>query len=471
MNRAVEGSLRDRLRALGAEPDQERFLIAWSGGPDSTCLLSMAVEEGLDVVAAHLDHGQRHGSDVEQRSLLNLAESWGVAMVPGRADVPLMAQQAGLGLEEAGRLARQNFLERARLATGCRWILTGHTRDDQAETVLFRLVRGSGLTGVSGVPPRRDPYLRPLLDITRAQTEEYCASRGIPVVRDASNDNEAFARVRLRKRVLPELRAINPRADEHIAAFAEHVREEDRFLDAMAAAALERSEVVLNGSLRFLTIDSEAAFDQGRLAGEPAVLRRRAVRLVVRALGGHIEAGHLAAMDSAWQGGVGSLTTPGYSVDVTWDGAQIRFAKRDSIEPFRENLETPGVLEAASLGWQIEVLRSSGEPPRTADRLTVGLSQRAIEGQLYIRSVGAGDKMRPLGAPGRRLLSDILADQGLTRMARRRLPIVCDLLGPVWIPGGPIEERVRVKDGEPFWLVRLSQLNATDGKLAPSNDR
>ena len=446
------------MRALGADPARERFLIAWSGGADSTCLLRLAVEEGLDVVAAHLDHGQRDGSAEEQRALIALSESWGVSMVPGRADVPLMAQQAGIGIEEAGRLARQNFLERARLATECRWILTGHTRDDQAETVLFRLIRGSGLTGVSGVPPRRDPYLRPLLDLTRAQTAEFCAARGIEVVHDVGNEDEAFSRVRLRKRVLPELRVINPRADEHIASFADLAREEDQFLDAMAAAALERTEVALNGALRFLTIDAEAAFDQGGLAAEPAVLRRRAVRLVVQALGGHVEAGHLAAVESAWDGGIGSLTTPGEEVEVTWDGERIRFAKREEVEPYRENLETPGVMEAVSLGWQIEVLASSGEPPRSEDRLTVGLSQQAIEGQLHIRPAGTGDKMRPLGAPGRRLLSDILAEQGLTRMARRRLPIVCDLLGPVWIPGGPIEDRARVRDGEPFWLMRFGRL-------------
>ncbi|MBX3096772.1 MAG: tRNA lysidine(34) synthetase TilS [Fimbriimonadaceae bacterium] len=446
-------SLTDQVAVLGVNPDGTRFLVAWSGGRDSTCLLHACVAEGLDVVAAHLDHQQRSGSEEEQARLGAIAESWGVPFLPGRANVPLMAEQGKMGLEEAGRLARQNFLERARIGTDCQWILTGHTLDDQVETILFRLARGTGLRGLGGIPARRDPYLRPLLKARRSETVSYCEQLGVELVEDESNSDLTFSRARIRARVRPELSLVNPAADEHIAALAELVGEEDRFLDGMAAAAMERCEISLNAHLRFLTDDCEVALGAPAFRAEPLVLQKRGIRLVLATLGAQPEAHHI---ETILREGTGSITTPLPSVVVKWDQDRLHFSVKSVDEPYRQSVPVPGELEAQGFGWTLTISHGSGAFPRDPNRLTTGVAKSKVQGEIYLRPFGTGDKMCPLGAPGRRLLSDILSEMHLTEAAKRRLPILCDMVGPVWVPGGPIEDRVKIEDGEPFWLCRLA---------------
>src|SRR5262249_8194209 len=162
-------------------------------------------------------------------------------------------------------------------------IATAHTRTDHIETVLLNLSRGAGLNGMAGIPAKRENIVRPLLIFTREQTRGYCSDRGFWFHDDPANEDLSFSRARVRHRILPDLRATNPAAEQAISKLAEIADEEDRFLNGMAAAALEQSEAPLNGQLGFLTTDCEAAFDRDKLLGLPSVLFRRAVRLACQA--------------------------------------------------------------------------------------------------------------------------------------------------------------------------------------------
>src|SRR5215218_3648090 len=231
----------------------ERVLVAVSGGADSTALL-LALEElkrvgllDVDLTAAHLDHGLR-GEDGagDARWVERLARAYGFECVSGRASVSERAREARDNLEQAARRARYEFLAGAARAQGARAVLAAHTLDDQAETVLLRLLRGSGAEGLGGMPPERTleacggVYLRrPLLTwARRADTEGYCRERGVEFRADAMNDDERFARVRVRRKLLPLLETFNPRAAEALGRTASLLHEDSAVLDQLAAALL-----------------------------------------------------------------------------------------------------------------------------------------------------------------------------------------------------------------------------------------
>ncbi|HEX7312390.1 MAG TPA: tRNA lysidine(34) synthetase TilS [Pyrinomonadaceae bacterium] len=264
----------------------ERVLVAVSGGADSTALL-LALEElkrvgllGVDLTAAHLDHGLRGESAAgDARWVERLAHELGFECVVGRAAVAERARETRDNLEQTARRARYEFLAHAARECGARAVLAAHTLDDQAETVLLRLLRGSGAEGLGGMAPERtleeggEVYLRrPLLAwARRAETEGYCRERGVEVRKDPMNDDEEFARVRARRKLLPLLSTFNPRAAEALARTAALLREESAALDGLAAALLEEARAKETADASTLKVEA--------LANAAPALRRRALRL------------------------------------------------------------------------------------------------------------------------------------------------------------------------------------------------
>lgn len=247
----------------------EAALVAVSGGADSAALL-LALSElsgagllGVSLTAAHLDHGLRgERAREDARWVEELARTLGVGCVVGRAQVASMASARRDNLEQAARRARYEFLASAAREAGAHAVLVAHTLDDQAETVLLRLLRGSGAEGLAGMAEERvldergeidaggEVLLRrPLLAwARRADTEGYCRERGIEPRADEMNEDERFARVRVRRRLLPLLETFNPRAPEAIARAASLLRQDSEALDALAAGLLEEARAGVRGS-------------------------------------------------------------------------------------------------------------------------------------------------------------------------------------------------------------------------------
>ncbi len=405
-------------------------------------------------MAGHLHHGQRPEAEIELKLCEAFCGELGIPFLSGRADVPLMASEMQIGLEEAGRHARYAFFSQAAFRLECSLIATAHTRSDHIETVLLNLTRGAGLQGLGGIPERRDNIVRPLLPFSREETRAYCEERGFWFHDDPANSDLSFSRARIRHRVIPDLRIINPNADSAIARCAEIAREEDHFLNGMAASALEQSEILLNGELSFLTADVEVAFDRAKLTSVPDVLFRRCMRLAFGALGAPIEHEQsLAISEGVQQKPKGSVTADGGEVVAEWDDDRIGLRKLLPTVPFRYGLTLPGETESEEFGWKFTAFEASpSEDPSERSSFRVELDSRKIQGSLYFRTANDGDLMQPLGFAGRRKLADILSESGLTVAARRRLPIVCDMIGPVWAPGVCLSERVR-KDPETQFVV------------------
>ncbi len=217
-------------------------LVAVSGGRDSVCLLHylarLGTARGFSVAAAHLDHGQRPTAARDVAFVQSLCRTLDVPCHVGRADVPALARELGVGVEEAGRRARYEFLERTADEIGAARIATAHHAGDQAETVLLHLLRGAGPEGCAGSRPCADGCPPPAPD-TRAEIEAYLTAHGLGHVEDETNDSMDFTRNRLRQEAWPLLAQLHPAPERSIARAAAILRRENDFMDRLARSYLE----------------------------------------------------------------------------------------------------------------------------------------------------------------------------------------------------------------------------------------
>jgi tRNA(Ile)-lysidine synthase len=320
---AFAGALLKEWKRLGLPAAGERVLVAVSGGADSVALV-LAMDElmkegrlGIEVTVAHLDHGLRGKAGREDaRWVEALAEKLEFEVVLGRVSVRERAVLANDNLEQAARRARYEFLAEAAATCGARVVLTGHTMDDQAETVLLRLMRGSGAEGLGGMEAVRalDESLslllaRPMLAwARRSETEGYCRERGVRFRADEMNEDESFARVRVRRKLLPLMESFNPRVVAALARSAQLLREDACVLKSAAEELLRRAseEGKTKESAGGASITASLSVDI--LKDAPLSLRRRALRLWL-ALGRgdarRLELVHLAGVEKLLADGRG----------------------------------------------------------------------------------------------------------------------------------------------------------------------
>lgn len=226
-------------------PRGATVLVACSGGPDSLALLlglaELAPRAGLRLAVAHLDHGLRPASAADARSVARRAATLGLSLHAERIDAGRRLQERGLSGEAGLRRLRREFLEQARQASGADFVALGHTADDQAETVLLRLARGTGIRGLGGMRPRRGRVLRPLLAVSRGEVAEFLRVRGVRARQDESNRDVRLSRNRIRHRVLSELRQLNPQVAEAMGETAARLAELHALLERLGRRGYERA--------------------------------------------------------------------------------------------------------------------------------------------------------------------------------------------------------------------------------------
>lgn len=263
----------------------DTVLVACSGGPDSMALLHLSLElgedEGFATAVAHFNHGLRPRAAADERFVQAAALKLDLPFFAGRADVRALARARCIGVEEAGRQARYAFLERAAVEAGAARIATGHTLNDQAETVLLRLFRGTGPMGLSGIPARRGPsIIRPLLGLDRGDVLSYLADRGIAFRRDETNRDTDILRNRIRHNLIPYLeRGFDPSVTRSLARLARIAADEEAWLDATAASRLKK---MMGGTPASPTLDAAA------LRRLPPALARRVVRAFILLIKGDL---------------------------------------------------------------------------------------------------------------------------------------------------------------------------------------
>jgi tRNA(Ile)-lysidine synthase len=362
----------------------ERVVVAVSGGPDSLALLSVLREIvpafPLHLTVAHFDHGWRTDSQADSDLVASMAAAWGYDFRTARAadDIP--------HTENAARSARYAFLRRTAAETDSTAIALGHTRDDQVETLLLHLLRGSGSKGLGAMRRRDGDLARPLLDISRSEIEAYLAQLHLTPIRDATNDDARFTRNRLRQQVMPAIDAFDPAARDLLARTADILSEEDRFIEAQLTA-----------------LPDDIATNRDAFARLPPALQRRVIRRLVPDAG-FLEVERLRRGDAPAP--PEAVTTPAPRLAVkTCTCNPTTFKARDPV----------GHLDADLV------------------RLPLAVGNRK-----------PGDRMRALGLAQPKRLQDILVDAHVPRHLRDMLPLVSDVEEIVWIPGVTIAESKRV---------------------------
>jgi tRNA(Ile)-lysidine synthase len=312
---ALIQQVRRTIRRYDLLPAGSRVLVGLSGGSDSvavTRILLELAEHGDFTVAglAHLNHGLRSSATRDEAFCREFAQRVGLALLVEHAAVRDFAASESLSIEDAARRLRYAFLERAAAEMEADRIAVGHTQDDQAETVLLKLMRGAGLRGLGGIYPRRGTVIRPLLDVTRDDLRAYLQSRAETWIDDETNQDLANPRNRIRHRVLPELdRALEGSARAAISRAAALIREDGQWLDAL-------------GEERFLTLaqSTEAGleFDVRSLAETPVPVLRRVLLQALRATGRNREIGleHVEAVAALLNGARGGVDVPGTRVEL-----------------------------------------------------------------------------------------------------------------------------------------------------------
>ena len=410
------------------------MLLAVSGGPDSIALLhlvhSLAEENQWRPLAAHFDHGIRAGSGEEARQVVDWTETLGLECRVGVPSRALLARQAQL------RAARYSFLHEVAEEEGVDRIATAHHADDQAETVLFRILRGTGVRGLAGIPERRGVIVRPLLGFWREELESYLQDAGIAYLTDPSNVDPRWARALIRTRVLPALEsAWDGPVRERLVQVAHSARRTDRALLAQARQALKRSDVRKDGrGFRFV----RASFARYHPAVQARALAFLAERLNVRLSRG----GTRVAVEFIKGGRSGASVDVGGGLELRrefeelWLGTSAAERVSSTVR-----IEAPGAGEGSLklAGRGFRVTWAPGEQravggPREDEQDSYSLGQEDASWPLEVRSWLPGDRIRLRG--GSRKLKRLFGDRRIPLSERGRIPVLSDAEGRVlWVRG------------------------------------
>jgi tRNA(Ile)-lysidine synthase len=445
------------LREAGIAPG-DRLVVAVSGGVDSMGLLDLLVQLGrrlpLKLHVAHVHHGLRgRAADREAALVIATAARHGLGVTLCHLDP--RERPRGASLEMWARAGRYACLEAVSARVRAVAIATAHTRNDQAETVLLNLLRGTGPRGLAGIPPVRPRVVRPLLDVARPELEAYAAARRVPFRQDASNASPAFRRNRVRHRLLPQLAAeYNPRLAESLAALARQLREDEDVLSGQAAALAARLVSVRAGLLRL---------ERARLRQVAPALSRRVFQAAV-AQAGRGRVGltrrHLAGLARLLTE-AGTVRLPG-GLEARVCGAEL------VIGPGAQAAGAPAPAGAVPLrlgawaswpplGCRLRVRQVAGPRPARSlrDRWRALLGPELLRAPLSLRGWRPGDRFRPLGLAGRKKLQDFFVDAKVPREERGRLPLLLSGDRIAWVVGHRVAEEFRWPGRGPACVVEV----------------
>jgi len=425
----------------------DRVLAACSGGPDSVALTSLLLklrdEMPVEILVAHFDHKMRPEAGEDEAFVAELARRWVVPLVSGSKNVRREAAKHKMNLEETARVLRYEFLREAARKTGATKIATGHNMNDQAETFLMRLFRGSGLPGLAGIEPISGPaacpVIRPLLGIRREDIEAYLESEGLAFRTDASNLDRKLLRNRIRLALMPELEQnYQAGAVEHLARLAALIREEDDLLSGFIRELAD--EFILRRK-------GEASLDVRTLSLVPPALARRVAREFIRELKGDLRAVSFDDIESVLGLKEGKGMTVKKGLALRREGGRlVRVRRAPAARVYEKSWDGRGEIRTGGMMFRGKTAdRPAGFSPRGDDRRRVVLDQAKVSFPLVVRSRRPGDLYKPVGAPGRKKLKEILRAKGISRGDRDRLPVFLSGGEIVWVPGLPAAEKFKIE--------------------------
>lgn len=430
----------------------DRVVVAVSGGPDSVALLhildSLKDVYGIKLHAAHLEHGLRGDESVEDmRFVEELAGSLSIPLTTGSEDVGKMAEDEGLSVEAAARKARYEFLDKVMKDTGFKKLATGHNANDQAETILINLMRGTGIAGLSGMKPAMDGrILRPLIEAKRSEIMEYLETKNIAFRTDSSNADTRFDRNRVRSVLIPMIeKEFNPGIVDSLARTAsvfsmvyEYFREEVE-KSVREAVKTEEGRVTLNLEV---------------FSPYPEIVKLFTFHRILRAMEEDAQVISYDTLSALLN--VAEKSRSGSRIDIGSGIVALKEFNRIVIgrdlalyEPYEVQLSVPGktAVESAGYVYTTEILK---EKPGTGDVYRSGTSAyfdlEELSLPLVARNWREGDKFVPFGLKGNKKVHDVFIDEKVPVSGRTMIPLVCDADGVVWVTGVRRADRARVTD-------------------------
>ncbi|MQA30984.1 MAG: tRNA lysidine(34) synthetase TilS [Luteitalea sp.] len=475
----VEDRVRRTIRRGALATPGTRVVAAVSGGPDSVALVHLL--RGLHdagelqlVALAHFNHRLRPDADADQDFCVEVGRGLALPVLHESADVRTLARREHRSIEDAARTARHAFFERARALAGADVVALGHTRDDQAETFLLRLLRGAGARGLASMHPRHGAIIRPLLDCRRHQLAAYLEKHGLASVHDVSNADVSIPRNRVRAELLPFLKErFNPSVVEVLADTAEVAREDWIWLNGAVDEMVKRAS---RQDGERLLIDAAA------LSGAPTAVARAALQRLMTAVSGGRHTVSFESVEGALElsrGVGGDFDAPRQRVqrigsDIVLTGRPDAGKGRSrssgsapSSGDFRYALSIPGEVELSELGWVVsaeEVAMAPKCATTDADQTVVTVRRDLCGAALAVRNRRPGDRFRLGGPGGRKKLQDFFVDRKVDRRVRDRVPLVVDEGDRlVWVAGHVLNDEFRVTD--PAQAVIILRLKGVGGAV------
>lgn len=432
--------------------DGDRVIVGVSGGADSICLLftlhAIAPVRNLQLFVVHVEHGIRGKTSLEDAAFVEeQCRLWGIPYRRFSYPVPEIAAKWKKSLEETGRELRYQAFEEACREYNGNKIAVAHHMDDQVETILLNLFRGSGMKGLCGIPAVRGKVIRPLLCVTRAEIETFLREQNIFWRTDETNQSEEFLRNKIRNRLLPYIqREMNPKAIDHIAHSAGQIREAEEFLEGYAGHTLDTCGKKVGGSWRI---------QLGLFQKESPAIRKRVYRLCMEELSGglrDITWEHLEAVDKlifSQSGKQASL--PGrfcvrreYGELVMENGS----AGRKPSVGKEVCPEIPGVCIFGNNGWRFTFsLKSCTQPQGFPEKMyTKWFDYDKIKNSVLIRTRQTGDYLTIDSAGGHKKLKTYLNQEKIPVSERDQIPLLADGSHIIWVVGHRISEKYKITD-------------------------
>ena len=436
--------------------ENDKVLVCVSGGPDSVALLYLLYflkdEFNLKLRIAHLNHMMRgKEADRDADFVRNLAERLNSPIISKNSDVPSFVKKNKLSSEEGARILRYRFFSEAAVKFKVDKVAIGHTADDQIETVLMRIVRGTGLEGLGGIQPVIEQnginIIRPLIEVWKKEIEDYLRQKNLRFRTDLSNKNKVYFRNKIRLGLIPYLsRNYNSGIKEILLRLGDAAREDCDYLGKVSKKAFEKLIEVESKKNK-----SEIGVSIRRLSRHPLAVRRRIMRLAIRKIKGdlrRISFQNLEDLNSLIQGSDRNLFLhlPD-GIKVRREYGKLIFYKsgrQKTIKKFKYSLKIPGITMMPEAGLRVEASLQSQRTQRRA-AVTELFDYDKLKFPLLVRNRLPGDRIRPLGMKGKKKLKDIFIDRKIPLLQRDSVPVIVSAdKRIVWVVGAKTSDEFKL---------------------------
>lgn len=446
MSRIIQETFKKTIREYNLLEKKDKILIAYSGGLDSTGLLSLLLELRKEwafrLFLGHFNHKLRQSAEDDEDFVKQVAQKFSIPLFVDHKDVRNYAQSKRINLEEAGRELRYDFLKKTALEIGKAKIATAHTMTDQAETFLMRLMRGSGLRGLGGIFPVKGEIIRPLIQIEREEIELFLKKKKMPFRIDETNFDRRFLRNRIRLELIPYIREnYEPQIVSQLGRTASIIREENVFLEKIGK---EKARGAI------LRKNNQHLLDSKSLSSFPKALARRVVQEFISDLKGDLREISFEDVESVLNLKEGKERPIKKDIVLRREQGLIFLKKKPHPKiryEYSWNGKSPLEIRELKLRFMGKRIKRGKSPLRFDDNTTAFLDLDKLRFPLLVRSRQDGDRYRPLGAPGMKKLKEIMRAKRIPLTERERRPVFLSGGEIVWILGLPVSEKFKVQEG------------------------